>query len=449
MPPRTLSADQASLAAGESSVGLTKQYLAQIAERDGAINAFLFRADQSALAAAAASDMRRSAGESFGALDGIAIAIKDNIAVADMPLSAGMATRRGHIATADAEVVARLRAAGAVILGKLNLHEGALGADNDNPHFGACHNPRKLGYTPGGSSGGSAAAVAAGFCPVSLGTDTMGSVRIPAAYCGVVGFKPSYGLLSQRGLIPACYALDHVGILAHAVTDIAPVLRVLAGPDALDPYSRVYAPMNPYSRPRFATLSGLGVDAPVAAVFARALAQLQPLIRPSVAPSQVNAARHFDDYDFARMRRAGLLATEADMAAFHRLDLRDRPALFSDTLRTMLAFAQSKSAVDLAAAQAQIATAKVKAAQVFADCDILICPSTPQVAFAFGEKAPANQADLTSFANLSGCPAISIPCGFVADLPVGLQLIAAPGADFALLGVAERCAALLQAVGLM
>ncbi len=157
------------------------------------------------------------------------MAIKDNIDVAGVPTSNGFGGPPYRIPDTDSEVVRRLRAAGAIILGKLNMHEGALGSTSDNPHFGRVINPHRDGYSPGGSSGGSGAAVAAGLCCAALGTDTGGSVRIPAAWCGIVGLKPSYGLVSMRGVVPLSYRLDHVGPLTRTVEDAAVMLNALAG----------------------------------------------------------------------------------------------------------------------------------------------------------------------------------------------------------------------------
>jgi Asp-tRNA(Asn)/Glu-tRNA(Gln) amidotransferase A subunit family amidase len=436
------------LAASETSaVALTEAYLAQISADNPRLNAVWHTARESALAAAHSSDMRRQQGQSLGALDGICIGVKDNIDVAGMPCSAGMATRRELHPNSDAHVITLLRAAGAIVLGKLSLHEGALGADNDNPHFGACHNPKRIGFTPGGSSGGSAAAVAANFCAAALGTDTMGSVRIPAAYCGVVGFKPSYGRVSQRGLVPACARLDHVGWLTRSAGDLALLYQTLSAPDHLDPYYTMHAQqandraLLPMAELRIGVLGDLaahGVQSGVMQVFEQALTGLRQA-KLNLKPVDLSA------WNFGADRRAGLLATEADMARFHAADLRARPELFSPTLLAMLRYAQGKSAPDLAGARMRIEAAGLRARQLFAqfEIDLLLLPTTPQTAFAFGQAAPANQADLTSIANFGGLPALSLPCGAVDGLPVGMQVIAPVGCDQMLMGFAVRLEALL------
>lgn len=434
----------AELAAGHCSAReLTQACLDAIESDNPRINAWLHVDAEGALAQADASDARRRHQRAYHPLEGIPVGIKDNIAVAGMPLTVGLAARHGRIADEDAWCVTRLRRAGAVILGKLHLHEGALGADSDNPHFGRCHNPHRIGYTPGGSSGGSAAALAAFHCPLTLGSDTMGSVRIPAAYCGVVGMKPSAGRVSQRGLVPSSRRLDHIGPMARQVVDLAPVFQQMSGLDVHDAHSRV-VPLAHSERHlaqiRVGVLADLpahGVEPAVIAAFEQALARIHDLL-PRTRPVL------FDDYDFGRVRRAGLLMCEADMAVTHAADLAAHPEGYSASLTAMLDYARSRSAVDLAAAQLRIEHAVLKSRQVFASVDVLLTPTTPQPAFAFGCPAPANQADLTSFANFSGVPALSLPMGRTAEgLPLGLQLMGPIGSDLQLMALGERIEALL------
>src|SRR5271170_6107307 len=223
-------------------VALTRTCLERAENVGRPLNAFILLCRDAALGEAEAAAQRARAHRRRGPLDGMPIAIKDNIDVAGLPTSNGFGGAPWRMPTADAEVVRRLRAAGAVILGKLNMHEGALGATNDNPHWGRAINPHRAGFTPGGSSGGSGVAVAAGMCAAAPGTDTGGSVRLPAAYCGVVGLKPSYGMVSTRGVVPLSYTLDHVGPLTRTVEDAALMLRAMAGFDPACPDSRAAAP---------------------------------------------------------------------------------------------------------------------------------------------------------------------------------------------------------------
>src|SRR5688572_6248440 len=219
------------------SARLTRACTDAIARDNPRLGAFL-ALDESAPQQAVASDARRAEGRMIGRLDGLAVAVKDNFDVAGLPTTAGLPGRRGRIATEDAAAVARLRAAGAVILGKTNLDEGVLGTTSANPHYGAVQNPLRAGYTAGGSSGGSAAAVAAGLCSFALGSDTLGSVRIPASHCGVFALKPTQGEISTRGMVRAARRLDCVGLLARSVEDLAIVVQVLDAHDPADPRSR-------------------------------------------------------------------------------------------------------------------------------------------------------------------------------------------------------------------
>jgi len=419
----TISQAADALAAGSfSALELTDYYLQRIAVDTLKTNAYISISAISARVQAAASDQRRAAGQCLGKLDGIPLALKDNIDVMGEVTTAGLAALKDNVAVADAHCVKRLRNAGAVLLGKLNLNEGALGADNANPDFGDCHNPIKHGFTPGGSSGGSAAAVAAGLCVAALGTDTMGSVRIPAAYCGVVGFKPSYDLIRRSGLIVACRRLDHVGTLTQSVRDAATLLAVLSAAP-LPNFAQ-----NKIANARIGVLRNLvehGVAGAVSESFTDAIARLQAA---GFATQPLNLA----DVNFGSFRRAGLFATEADMAIIHAGYLDQ----LSANLRGMLAFPAGKSALELARAYQKLDEGAERLLQCFNEVDFILTPTTPQQPFKHGQPAPANQADLTSLANMAGCPAISIPIRMQQGLPVGLQIIAAPGHDLELLTLA-------------
>lgn len=425
------------LARGDfSSEELIRATLARIESANPSINAYLHVARESAIAGARASDARRLANAAYHPLDGLPVAVKDNIAVAGMPWTAGMAAYRDRVAAEDAYCVARLRKSGAVILGKLHLHEAALGASSDNPHFGPCHNPHRIGFSPGGSSGGSAAALAARMAVLTLGTDTMGSVRIPAAYCGVVGLKPSNGRVSQRGLDTVSRRLDHVGPMARRVGDLGLIYQQISSLDAHDPQSRA-VPLGHLAQSGAELRVGVmvdldrhGVDAKVADAFDGAIAALSACF-----PTQIEV--RFDGIDFGRLRRAGLLIAESEMNLVHSQALAERPELFSPALREMLAFARSKSAVDLIAADRMLDTAIVRAREIFQRVDVLLTPTTPQTAFPFSTPTPVNQADLTSFANFAGLPALSLPAGKVDGLPVGLQVIGPLGSDLALIELGE------------
>jgi aspartyl-tRNA(Asn)/glutamyl-tRNA(Gln) amidotransferase subunit A len=324
--------------------------------------------------------------------------------------------------------VRRLRDAGAIILGKLNMHEGALGATNDNPHLGRAINPHRTGFTPGGSSGGSGAAVAAGLCCAALGTDTGGSVRIPAAYCGVVGLKASFGLVSIRGVVPLSYRLDHVGPLTRTVADAALMLGAMAGFDPSCPDAR-RAPSYEFPVASAGRLDGtvLGVirnfddessEPAVVDAFKAALRELEALgaaVKVIELPS----------YDMARGRRAGFVRVEIEAAFVHAALYRAEPERFSPAMRSYLDYGLKASAQQALQADRRIDLARFELARAFDTVDAIVSPTAPQTSFPFERAVPDNQGGFTILANFAGCPAISLPMGTSPDgLPIGLQVMA-------------------------
>ncbi len=436
------------LAAGRIRASrLQAVHAAAIARENPSLRAFV-NLNPAAADDARGSDARRATGSAIGRLDGLTVAVKDNIDVAGLPTTLGLASRVAATAAADAGVVARLRAAGAVILGKTALDEGTLGSSGSTGAGGAVGNPFRAGVVAGGSSAGSAAAVAAGLCAFAIGTDTLGSVRIPASHCGVFGMRPTPGEIATHGVVPSARRLDSIGILARSAQDIAIVLQVLDAYDAADPRSRrrrvALAPPD-WQPGRLRSgfvpdLAALGVDAGVRAVFDRAM---DALVLELGERSDVD----FSGYDFTRMRRAALLVMEAELGVELADDLAAGADAMSPRLRAMLDYARGKSAVDYARADRQLDQAVVAAREIFAEVDVLVLPCVPHGPYPIAEGERANDADLTSFASLAGCPAISLPAGFLDNgLPVGLQLVGRPGSDLRLLELAQVCAARLDAV---
>lgn len=353
-----------------------------------------------------------------GVLDGMTIGVKDNIDVAGLPCAAGIGALRSRLPAEDAPCVARLREQGALIVGKTNMDEAALGALGDNPWFGRCENPRRAGYTPGGSSSGSAAAVAAGLCVAALGTDTLGSVRIPASYCGVVGYIPGAGLIERTGIVALALTLDRVGVLARSVGDAARVASIMAG-RTLEPNA---------SPAKIGLLRGLEsfVAPPILAAVAAAARRLSPV--------QVIDA---GGLDFAAARRAAWLIAEVEGAAVHAELLSDPGSELSPSVRAALEFGRRAEPERLARAMKDLDNAKVQLKSILADCDVLLLPATPQTAFPFDAPVPQTQADLTALANIAGLAAISVPAPVPAgELPIGLQCMG-PRDDL-VLGVAAR-----------
>lgn len=427
---------------------LLNGYLDRIARYDGRLNAFIALLDERARRAAAAADRRLAAGSLLSPIDGIPIALKDNIDIAGVNTSNGMA--RNAIAAESAPLVVRLEAAGAIVVGKLNMHEGALGGTTNNPHHGATHNPWRRGHTPGGSSGGSGAAVAARLVAGAVGTDTLGSVRLPAAYCGACGLKPTAGLISTRGIAPLSYALDNAGPLARSVRDLALLTAAMAGVDAFSPGS-VAAPEG--------WTAGDGAPASLSEVrvaipdFVDEV-ETAPAVRDGFAAAvdclidlgaKVATAK-VEGYAPTRMRRHGFLISEVEGAHALSAELDSTPASFSPDFRRMLEYGRGVPVQRYLQAQRETAEAGVRLRRLFERFDLVATPTAPQLAFAFDAVPPANQADFTAIANYAGCPAISLPCAISADgLPVGLQLMARPFAEAVLLGAA---AAIEQALAL-
>jgi aspartyl-tRNA(Asn)/glutamyl-tRNA(Gln) amidotransferase subunit A len=374
------------------------------------------------------------------------LAVKSNIAVSGLPHTAGIGAYRHRIANEDAFCVARLREAGMTIVGMANMEEAALGAVTDNPHFGKTHHPRQFGFTAGGSSGGSAAAVAAGMARAALGTDTMGSCRIPAAYCGVVGFKPSFGRISVHGVEPLSRCLDHVGVIANTVADVREVTSTIAVFDTTCADSRAFDAINAMEKKstwrRLSVLNQAArgtLTVEVRSAYEHALAALK-----QAGFELTERALNLETITTAR--RAGLIICEAELANSLNDILKSGGEGVSIFLRDMIAFGAAKSAPQLVAAHARIDDAELILRAHLDGVDAIFWPTAPQTAFAFSTPVPANQADFTCLANFTGAPAISIPARVPEHaLPVGLQLISPTGSDEDILALAEKIESLISA----
>lgn len=367
--------------------------------------------------------------------DGLSWAAKSNIAVKGLPWTAGCAAYRDRIADKDADVIARIREGGGTILGTVNMHEGALGATTDNEAYGRTHNPWQKGFTPGGSSGGSGAAVAAGLCDVALGTDTMGSVRIPAAYCGVQGHKPTTGLVSEDGVVPLSTTLDHVGPLARDVETLWTAMHALAGWSS----EAVLEPMA-LSGLKIGVWTGQG-DVTLTPSIEAGISSVESALREAgaVASSFVPPA-----YKYSQSRRAGLLVSELEGAKEHGVTPDGaRPEGLSDMFYGLLHWGVRQSKERVEAAYAHIRDVQNAASGVWNDVNFVVAPTAPQEAFAFGAEIPANQADFTAWADFARLPATAVFCGFSdAGLPLSVQVIGPEGRDREIL----RVAAALEAV---
>jgi Asp-tRNA(Asn)/Glu-tRNA(Gln) amidotransferase A subunit family amidase len=426
------------LARGElSALALTEAYLAAIERENGQRRAFLTVDADGACAAARAADRRRREGTPLGRLDGIPLAVTDSIDVAGLPTTAGLAGRRARIAGSDAGAVARLRGAGVVLLGKTAIDEGGLGGSGRNAIFGDVPNPHDPQRAAGGASAGAAVAVASGLCAAAIGSDTLGSLRIPAAFCGIYGLRPTLGEVSAAGLWPALPRLDTVGPLTRSVDDLALLLQVLDAYDPADPRSRRRrVPLAPPDWEPAALRTGIagGLDAlgasdAVRAGFDAALARLEVVLgnRQPVA---------LDGYELPRLRRAALLMMEAGIAGADPADL----AGMSPRLSAMIDFARQRAAPDYAAADRLLDAAVVSTRRLFESVDVLLLPTVPLPPPPLGAEEPSSLADFTAFASLAGCPALSLP------LPdgIGLQLVGPPGSDLRLIELGQVLAAQLD-----
>lgn len=453
-----------------SSVELTNAALRRIELVEPRLHSFLAITADLALKDAQDADARRRAGESRGPLDGIPVAVKDNISTAGVPTTAGSKILRGYVPPYDAHVVERLRTGGAVIVGKGNLDEFAMGSSNENSAYGPVHNPWDTRRVPGGSSGGPAAAVAAGEATVSLGSDTGGSIRQPAALCGIVGMKPTYGLVSRYGLIAFASSLDQIGPFARDVLDCASVLHLIAGHDPSDS-TAVDRPGPDFSRElsgRDGQVKGLrlgvpkeylvaGIEPGVRVAFDFAISTLQGLgatvdecslpltdqalaVYYILAPSEASAnLARFDGFKYGHSSREAATAWDT-------MDLTRSEGFGAEVKRRILlgGYALSAGYYDAYYKKAQQVRTLIRRefAEAFKKFDALITPTSPTVAFKLGEKTqdPLSMylSDVCTIpANIGGLPGISVPAGFSEGLPVGLQVIGPQFGDSLLLRIAH------------
>jgi aspartyl-tRNA(Asn)/glutamyl-tRNA(Gln) amidotransferase subunit A len=390
-----------------------------------------------------------------GRLSGIPVAVKDNISTAGIQTTCGSRILEGYVPPYDAHVVTLLKAAGAAIVGKTNMDEFGMGSTTENSGFGPTKNPLDPGRVPGGSSGGSAAAIAAGMVPMALGTDTGGSIRCPAAFCGIVGLKPTYGRVSRYGLIAYANSLEQIGPMAGNVSDVSSLMEVISPGDPRDST----AVNRPYRHPPRASVRGLrvgvpeeyfgeGVDPKVASVVWEAISALEGLgadIVTCTMPSMAFALAAY--YVTCTSEASSNLARFDGIRYGPGLDTRKtwheafqdhRQAHFGPEVRRRIllgTFALSSGYYGKYYAKAQAARQMVKDdfSRLFREVDLIAGPTMPNIAFRLGEKSDPLSMYLSDIltvpANLAGIPAISVPCGHADGMPVGLQLMGRPFED--------------------
>jgi aspartyl-tRNA(Asn)/glutamyl-tRNA(Gln) amidotransferase subunit A len=414
-----------------SPVEITQECLERVERLNPALNAFITVMAESALAEARKAEAEILRGEWRGPLHGVPVALKDLIDTAGVRTTAASALYKDRVPDQDAEVVRRLRQAGAVILGKNNLHEFAYGGSSLVSYFGDVHNPWDLGRIAGGSSGGSAAAVAAGLAYAAIGTDTAGSIREPAALCGCVGLKPTYGRVSGRGVIPLSPSLDHVGPLTATVEDAAIVLQAIAGYDAAD-ITTVDVPVADYVSASRESVKSLRVGVPRAYFFED--------LDLEVASGMEHALRGISTL-VAEIKEVGLdvppdrTLQAAESYAYHAGNGAKSSELYQPETVRRIRSGEKVSTADYIQRRRELEEARRSIGQIFADVDGLVTPTMPMPAPAIADlKAnpdalrPAELRLLrnTRPFNVWGLPAISVPCGFTqSGLPIGLQIAGA------------------------
>ena len=429
-----------------SPVELTRACLERIEKLNPKLNAFITVTAECALQEARAAEEEIAKGNYRGPLHGIPIALKDIVDTAGVRTTGASAVYADRIPRNDARLVTLLREAGAVLVGKTNLHEFAYGGSGLISHYGPVRNPWDVTRITGGSSSGSAAAVAAGMCLAAIGTDTAGSIRLPAAFCGIVGHKPSYGLVSARGVVPLSWSFDHVGPMTRCVRDAAIVLDAIAGYDNEDLASRRYAKVTAGGRSTSTGATSInsirvgiaremffdGVEEPVQRAVNRAsevLKRLTAETREVRVPVDTDRTVH-----------------AAEAFAYHRPLLAKRAQLYHPETLRRIRNGENASAADYIIKQRELETLRRSVAKIFSEVDVIVTPTVPMLPPTFAELE-ANPAELrprellmlrnTRPFNVLGTPAISLPCGEPGELPVGIQITGRPGEDALVLAVAE------------
>lgn len=422
---------------------ITQAYLQRIDALNPGLNAYLEVYDEEALKAAENADAEIGRGEHRGPLHGVPVAVKDIMDIQGKVTTAGGILLPDVPAREDAPVIEKLREAGAILLGKLNLHEFAWGGTTNNVHYGKCWNPWKKGYSPGGSSGGSGAAVSASLCAAALGTDTLGSVRIPASYSGCVGLKPTNGSVSCRGVYPLSWSLDNVGPLARRVQDAAIVFNAIKGFDPRDPYAqrRSADPVHVDENPSIEGLR-VGIIRDWTLVFNESAPER--LVAECVSAAierltELGAVRvDLDVPEITAISQAAFVIALADAALIHKDHMNTAPESIGEDVRQRLEIGAALKGVDVADAFHIRQEQRLRFETLLQTVDVLVTPTTATASHPFDPALATGTAKFTAPVNLLGLPAVSVPCGFTDEgLPVGMMVVSGPFREETALRVAQ------------
>jgi aspartyl-tRNA(Asn)/glutamyl-tRNA(Gln) amidotransferase subunit A len=427
-----------------SPVELTRECLSRIERLNPKLNAFITVTADSAVAEARQAEAEVQHGRWRGPLHGIPIALKDLVDMAGVRTTAGSGVFKDRVPTEDAEIVRRLKAAGAVFVGKLNLQECAYGGSSAIGHFGPVHNPWNLDYSPGGSSGGSAAAVAARLCFAAIGTDTGGSIRQPSAYCGVVGLKPTYGRVSTSGVIPLSWSLDHIGPITRTAMDAALMLEMIAGYDPRD-ITSIDAPVPDYVAAVADSTSSLRLGIPRAYFYDELHPEIQVamktalLVLQTITASEHDVAAPLTDATYSSwMDSYGAIFT-AEAYAYHKDYIARNPELYqAPTLKRLRAGAEVTTGTYIQSRR-WLDQVRRSIVHAFDSVDLLITPTARVPPFTIADlQADPDTVRAKELAmlhntrpwNFAGLPTISVPCGFTrTGLPIGMQITGPPGGE--------------------
>jgi aspartyl-tRNA(Asn)/glutamyl-tRNA(Gln) amidotransferase subunit A len=417
-----------------SPVEITNAVLENAESYNGKINAYIRIEREKAIKAAEEAESEIMKGNYRGRLHGIPMALKDILYFKDEKVTLGSKIHQDFVPDFDATVVSKLKNEGVIFTGKLNMHEYAWGATTTNPHFGACHNPWDLNKIPGGSSGGSGAAVAADMTIASLGTDTGGSIRIPASSCGIIGLKPTHGRISKYGCFPLSWSLDHIGPMTKTVYDAALLLELLSGYDSQDPTS-IDTPVHNYTDLLSEDLTGTVIGINEEYFFNNVDRQVEEAVRSAIRELEKLGAK-IETVKIPALAAAEfgeLVTITSEASAIHHANLIKQPEKFGEDVRFLLEFGELVSAVDYLQAQQVRRQLSNDFARTFKHMDVLITPTLPFLPPNIGDNTVEINGEKLSFldqvirftgpGNLTGLPSLSIPCGIRGGLPVGLQIM--------------------------